>query len=297
MVMKKITGLFVTAIIPALHGCNLKCPFCAIAQRGEATTSYLEPQDYLMFLEGVAKYLPVTRFSLQGFEPLLPDSWELTKALFRVADRYDLETGLVTNGTYLAEHAEELSGLADLVAVSLDSADPRVHEKLRGVPGAFQGTVEGVREAVKHFGDAISVNSVLFPSKEHYLEGMPNLLQSLGVQDWVISPLINFRSTGYQAAEEDIRRILRYYTNKAAAFDVETYLGDELRRYDVESLYQLLSAAALEREEYVIRLSPDGTCSRGKEILGQSQVAPIWDKKESPVIFVKRILADVGRSF
>lgn len=292
----KIEGLFLTMVLPAPNGCNLKCPFCAISARGEAQESALRDEDYIRFLEAVTSNTPVTRLSLQGYEPLLPEVWELTKALFRTADRFDLETGLVTNGTYLAEHAYELSGLADLVAISIDSAEHGIHNRRRGVPGALEQTLEGLRQAARHFGDAISVNSVLFPKRSHDLFGMPKLLQEYGVRDWVISPLIDFRGGCYQLESDELHMALLDLTARAKEYGVDTYLGDELRRFKSDQLYQQLSVAALESTEFVVRLSPDGTCSRGKEILAHSATAPKWDPNEDPYEFLTRILAEYGHA-
>ena len=291
-----IDGLFLTLVLPAPNGCNLKCPFCAIEERGEAHGSSLVDVHYMHFVEDVATHMPVTRLSLQGYEPLLPEVWDLSRCLLQLADRYDLETGLVTNGTYLAEYAKELSGLADLIAISIDSDRPEVHDRLRGVPGAFQKTLQGLYEAVKHFNDAISVNSVLFPKREHYLDGMPELLSRAGVTSWVISPLIDFRNGRYRIELDDLQRILLEFTLRAKKLGVDTYLGDELRRFDAQNLYQVLSVAALERSEFVVRLSPDGTCSRGREILAPSAQAPVWDTRELPHIFLERILAELGHT-
>jgi len=296
--MQQAAKLYLTMVLPAPHGCNLRCPFCAIAQRGEARTGELRDADYVRFLRDVAQHLPIERFSLQGYEPLLPETWGLTKLLLQEADQFDLETGLVTNGVTLKDRAEELSGLADGITVSLDSDASRRHDKLRGMVGAWEATVRGIRAAVEHFKDEdgvhVEVNSVLFPKKARYLEGMPRLLRKLGVTQWVISPLINFTDDRYTADVVALRQELLDLSRLAKREGIEVNLGDELRRHDTANLYELLSVAALVGEESVVRLSPDATLSRGREILRTSSAAPVWDRREEPHVFLKRVLAEVG---
>ena len=293
-----MSSLILTMVLPAPNGCNLKCPFCAIAQRGEAREQELTDGDYLRFLRGVATSFPVSSFTLQGYEPLLPESWDLTRALLQAADTFDLGTGLVTNGVTLAEHASELAGLADTVTVSLDSHDGIRHDRLRGVIGAWKSTVDGIHGAVEHFGsEGVTVNSVLFPKKLAYLAGMPALLRRLGVTNWVVSPLIDFRKDAYASDLSQLHQDLLLLSDLAKAEGVELFLADEFRRYESTDLYQSLSVAAVESDDFVVRLSPDGTLSRGREILRESSHAPKWDRVEEPARFLARVLVEVGRTF
>ena len=293
-----MSSLTLTMVLPAPNGCNLKCPFCAIAQRGEAREQELTAGDYLRFLRGVATNYPVSDFTLQGYEPLLPESWDLTRALLQAADAFDLGTGLVTNGVTLADYSRELAGLADTVTVSLDSHDGVRHDRLRGVIGAWKKTVEGIHGAVEYFGtEGVTVNSVLFPKKLAYLTGVPTLLRRLGVTNWVVSPLIDFRKDGYTSELSQLHQDLLVLSDLAKAEGVELFLADELRRYESTDLYQSISVAAVESDNYVIRLSPNGTLSRGREILRESSHAPRWDRVEEPARFLTRVLAEVGRRF
>jgi pyruvate-formate lyase-activating enzyme len=50
-----MSSLILTMVLPAPNGCNLRCPFCAIAQRGEAREQELASADYLHFLSGIAQ--------------------------------------------------------------------------------------------------------------------------------------------------------------------------------------------------------------------------------------------------
>lgn len=292
-----MTNVFVTMVLPAPLGCNLKCPFCAIAQRGEAAVGELQHDEYLEFLTGAASYLPVRRFSIQGYEPLLPEIFPLTRKLLQEADRFDLETRLVTNGTFLEQCAEELSGLVDMVTISLDSNEARVHEKLRGVPGCFPPIVTGIRAALSHFGpEGVIVGSIVFPKRIKYLLGMPAFLKELGVTEWTLAPLKDLSSfeDTYMEDNASLKETLVTLSEEANRFGITVSLADELRRLDVGTFYQGLSVATLEADDYVVRLSPDRTCSRGRECLRPSSRSPRWDGKEAPHSFLRRILAEVN---
>lgn len=290
--MYKPTIVF-TMVLPAPNGCNLKCPFCAIAQRGEATNAVMTDADYHTFLDDVCKHFEVDRLSIQGYEPLLPEVWALTKSLLEHADTFDLETRLVTNGTTLTKYAEELSGLVDLVAISLDSSDPAIHDQLRGVPGCFEEAIAGIKSAVHHFGrDGVVVNSVLFPGKERYLEGMPKLLQGLGVGEWTVGPYKDMRIGGHTGGKNQMKAALLRMSLLGAKYGLKASLADEFRKLDTGDFYKGLLVAALPPNVSVIRLSPDATCSQDFEILSPSGLAPTWDRKEAPHIFLQRRLSE-----
>ena len=124
----------VTFVVPASGGCNLNCSFCAIRARGEARPEeiVMQQKDYLAFLRAAAAAYDVGVVSVQGYEPLLPESWSYTESILRAARDLGLRTAIVTNGTYLGRYAQKLAdlGLGSL-NVSIDSADPEKHDSSR----------------------------------------------------------------------------------------------------------------------------------------------------------------------
>ncbi len=184
-------GLALTFVVPA-SSCNLRCSFCAITQRQEAVESRLTIADYVYFLRDIAHREPLSISSVQGYEPLLEEAWPYTSAILKTAREIGIVSSVVTNGTLLTERANALADLDPTgVAVSIDSAVAAQHDRARGVAGAFARTIEGVRTLAKidGFDHRITVNSVLFPHRRDRLEGMPRLLERLGISHWSISPL------------------------------------------------------------------------------------------------------------
>ncbi|MES2225581.1 MAG: radical SAM protein [Patescibacteria group bacterium] len=297
--MSKPKKIYATFVLPAPNGCNLDCAFCVIAHRREAIDSRLIHEDYLRFLTDILVHMPIARFSIQGYEPLLPETWPLTKALLEIAGAFFCETSFVTNGTYLAEHARELGafpGLVDAVTISIDSADPAIHDKLRRKSGALERALEGIMALRREFSGDIAVNSVLFPGKMEYLKDMPQLLANLGVREWIISPHIRVGSDVKVPHGEDLKYDLLELSAMAHAFGVKVLLSDELRLTEGSDLYTDLYVRSLKSEDEIFRLSPDSTCSRGLEILGTVDSVPEWDGAERPSLFLRRIFAECGVS-
>jgi radical SAM protein with 4Fe4S-binding SPASM domain len=123
--------------------CNLRCAHCytdsnACRYEGELTTEQIKAT-----LEDLAQFrVPAVLFS--GGEPLMRhDFFELAG----YARQLQLHVVASTNGTLItpavAECFKEL-GFA-YVGISLDSAVPSIHDKFRGISGAFERTMKGFR--------------------------------------------------------------------------------------------------------------------------------------------------------
>ena len=126
--------------------CNLKCVHCYTDSEATAYSGELTSDECKAVLDDLAAFaIPAVLFS--GGEPLVrPDFFELAE----YARSLDLHVVISTNGTLIdrpaAERFKEL-GFA-YVGISLDSANPAIHDKFRGVDGAFERAMQGVRHCV-----------------------------------------------------------------------------------------------------------------------------------------------------
>ena len=280
-----------TFVVPAPSGCNLACPFCYIKQRREeATSTGLAPADYVRFVTETASRQPVGAICLQGYEPLLPDSFAYTREILAAGQRLGIATSLVTNGTHLRQHVPALARLKPArIAVSLDSADAAVHDRQRGKAGAFADTLRGLRFAlaVPVLNKALVVTSVLMPNKRARLMGMPRLLNELGIDRWVINALVKVgkgSALGGPAGERDaILDDLLVLKAEADRHGVAMVVDDEFGRLsDDDRARELIEIEALRikrlvRPEGVYRLVPTGHCSKGADILEPIHGAtPVW---------------------
>ena len=292
-----------TFVVPAPGGCDLDCPFCFIRMRREAGPAerHLLVRDYTDFLDQLAARCRIGIVSLQGYEALLPESWPYSEALLARARELGIETALVTNGTHLADRAEDLLRLGVVgITVSVDSADAAVHDRLRGRPGAFDATVRGLEAAcAAGLGDRLLVASVLQRGKPHYLRGMPRLLYSLGLKRWVVSPLYKVHRTrggGIVDRPESILFQLIRLNGMAGEHDVQLVVDDDFGLLAARSGGLAKANALLRRQlsrfDQLVRLSPDGSFSIGREILRRvDDDIAVWNPDIEPAeTFVPRMI-------
>lgn len=279
-----------TFIVPAPQGCNLKCPYCYIGRRNEAARREdLTPADFVAFIEQIAAREDVGAICIQGYEPLLPESFSYTRDILRAGQLLGIPTSLVTNGTYLDLWVNELDGLEpDRIAVSLDSAEAAVHDKLRGKEGAFQRTMNSLRLVYRHpkLRSVTVVASVLMPRKRKFLHGMPKLLSVLGAEQWIVTALsqVGKDKVGGPVGKR-VRTLfdLLVLKDEAERHNIELTVDDEFDRLTTDDFgYQtanddVLSIRRLAQPSGVFRLLPTGQCSMGLDILKEVGLkTPVW---------------------
>ncbi|MBM4018073.1 MAG: 12,18-didecarboxysiroheme deacetylase [Planctomycetes bacterium] len=122
--------------------CNLRCVHCYSRSRDRAYEGELSTAEAEAMLEDLARFgVPVVLFS--GGEPLLrPD----VLPLVRRARALGMRAVISTNGTLIAPEAADRLRAAELsyVGISLDGLG-EANDRFRGVPGAFQRALEGIR--------------------------------------------------------------------------------------------------------------------------------------------------------
>jgi len=280
-----------TFVVPAPSGCNLNCSFCVVRARREARPGdvILGEDDYLAFLRALDSRFPLGLVSLQGYEPLLPESWAYSAAILSTGNKLGHKTAIVTNGTHLYEHVWDLVNLnVTAVTVSLDSSVPEQHDQSRRTSGAYAATMKGLRLALASpMAERLLVASVLQPDKRHFLDGMPELLGSLGVEKWIVTPMYKITATGFGGptdAPEQIVSDLIDLQNVAKRHGVQMLVDDELnalttRAGKVVSIHEL-QLRRMKRLDQVVRLSPSGAFSVGQGILSRVGAAtPMWQPK------------------
>jgi MoaA/NifB/PqqE/SkfB family radical SAM enzyme len=194
-----------------IFGCNLRCEMCN-HWRGHRpaplpATRVLETLDELAAL-GCEK----VHFS--GGEPLLrpqvPDFVERAATL-------GMRATMTTNGTLvdkaLAKRLVE-GGLRG-VNLSIDAPTRRVHEGIRGVPGAFRKTSKAVRRFRRfaHKGKiTIRVNTVVSRLNFRALAGLPDYVAELGADQLNLIPVDDHCGEHLSLT----RRQIRYFNEQVA---------------------------------------------------------------------------------
>ena len=159
--------------------CNLSCRHCRRQDTApESALQDLTTKESLNLIEDV-KQAGRPLLILSGGEPLL------RKDLFTLVDyarERDIPLALATNGTCIDKSIAVRirdSGIRR-VSVSLDGADARIHDQFRGIPGAFERAIQGIRLLIQQ-GISTQINFTLARHNAGQMEQMFTLASALHV--------------------------------------------------------------------------------------------------------------------
>ncbi|MBI9073799.1 MAG: heme b synthase [Desulfatibacillum sp.] len=159
------------------RNCNLSCVHCRAAAEKGPYPGELDTQACFTLLDGIAEVgQPIV--ILTGGEPLLrPDIFEVAK--------YGTDKGLkmvmAPNGTLVNdENAQKMadSGIGR-ISISLDGASADIHDKFRGVEGAFAASLKGI-ECAKRAGIDFQINTTITQQNLDQIEAIQQLAVDLG---------------------------------------------------------------------------------------------------------------------
>lgn len=127
------------------NACNLRCKHCYQDSGIKADDELTLPEKIDIIDQFGQAYVAMVAFA--GGEPTL--SGDLDPVLKR-CQHYGIHTTIASNGWKLT--AQRCRQLADVglryAEVSLDSINPAEHDQFRGVPGAWQKSVHGIKNVV-----------------------------------------------------------------------------------------------------------------------------------------------------
>ncbi|MEM3442873.1 MAG: radical SAM protein, partial [Candidatus Bathyarchaeia archaeon] len=163
------------------YQCNLRCKHC-YEDAGGGKRTELSTEEAKQVLDKLSKIagigLPALSFS--GGEPLI------RRDFFEVATYAKKRIGYVSiasNGTLITkDDAKKLKDVGiDYVEISVDGASPTLHDEFRGIPGAFERAMEGVRNCVEE-GIDTCIATTLHRDNLSELNKLIDLSKSLGVR-------------------------------------------------------------------------------------------------------------------
>src|SRR5579863_8044057 len=158
-------------------GCNLRCIHCRASATELSSPSDLSTATALGIIDQIAASgNPI--LVLSGGEPLYRSD------IFQLA-RYGTDRGLrvalATNGTLVTREVARMivdSGVRR-VSISLDGADALTHDTFRGIPGAFDAAVQGLRN-LKALGMSVQINMTIARHNARQLPQVLELAKRLG---------------------------------------------------------------------------------------------------------------------
>ena len=158
-------------------GCNLRCVHCRATATELSSPSDLSTQKALGIIDQIAAAAnPI--LVLSGGEPLFrSDIFQLA----RYATDKGLRVALATNGTLVTREVARMISDAGVkrVSISLDGADAETHDSFRGIPGAFDAAVYGLRN-LKALGMSVQINMTIARHNAYQLPEVLELAKSLG---------------------------------------------------------------------------------------------------------------------
>ncbi|MGB9740990.1 MAG: radical SAM protein [Candidatus Bathyarchaeia archaeon] len=163
------------------YKCNLRCKHC-YENAGAGNLPELSTDEAKQAIDALSKIagigLPALSFS--GGEPLArKDFFELAA----YAKKHIPYISIASNGTLLTkDNAKKVKDAkVDYVEISIDGATPQVHDDFRGIPGAFERAIEGVKNAVEE-GIDTCIATVLHRDNLVELDKLINLAKELDVR-------------------------------------------------------------------------------------------------------------------
>jgi len=181
------------------HKCNYVCQMCVSSQRERTGAERKQDMDLPAikeFILAVRRHQPV--FHIGGGEPFM------RKDLLEIASfikQNGLKCVMTTNGFLMEEQVlKSLKGLVDVLIISLYG--PReIHDKIVGVEGAFDKTVDHLKFLIKNKlkNEKIMVSCIALPESLGSFPSFLAYLQSLGVNAVKIEHLNFLTSKEYAA--------------------------------------------------------------------------------------------------
>jgi radical SAM protein with 4Fe4S-binding SPASM domain len=164
------------------YRCNLKCPKCYVGDRRIGRE--LGTAEWIKVYETLWK-VGVPQVVFTGGEPTLRDD-----LVTLVAEADEFVTGLVTNGTRLAELADALHGASlDYAQVTIESFDPRIHDRVTCVEGSHAKTAAGIEKALG-IGMQVVTNTTLTKTNAASFDQTIRWLHGLGITNIACNTLI-----------------------------------------------------------------------------------------------------------
>jgi heme b synthase len=169
------------------RACNLVCRHCRASAQETPEPDELTTEEVKRLVDQIASFSrPI--FVITGGEPLMrPDVFDIAA----YATERGLRVAFSPNGTLITPRVVREMQRAGVrrVSVSLDGSCAERHDGIRGVPGAFEAAVRGMRYCLE--GDLpFQVNTTVMRQNVDDLEAVHRLVVALGAAAWHVFMLV-----------------------------------------------------------------------------------------------------------
>src|SRR5271165_7152507 len=204
-------------------GCNLRCIHCRATATELMSPTDLPTGKALNIISQIADFgNPI--LVLSGGEPLYrQDIFQLAE----YATSRGLRAALATNGTMVTKDVAEKiksSGIKR-VSISLDGADATTHDTFRGIPGAFEAAIYGMKN-LQQLGVSVQINTTIARHNAHQLPDVLQLARNLGADALHTFLLVPVGCGVDIAAEqmvppEEYEQMLNWFYDQSLTGDIE----------------------------------------------------------------------------
>lgn len=230
------------------NACLLACRHCRASAMPHPLPGELSTEEGLRLIEEIATYTPKPLLLLTGGDPLArPDLFLLIER----AHALGVKVGLTPAATPLLTREAILrfkeAGVTRL-ALSLDGATPKTHDRFRGEEGTFQKTLEALDWA-REVGLPTQVNTTVTRDTWPEIQTLPDLLAAKGVVLWSVFFLVPvgrgalLKSLSAREFEEVL--LWLYEVSTRYPFHVKTTEAHHFRRIVLQKRQQGLQDRAL----------------------------------------------------
>jgi radical SAM protein with 4Fe4S-binding SPASM domain len=207
------------------YRCNNKCLHCYAG--GPKETKELTTQEWGSVINRLFN-LGIPQVVFTGGEPTLRDDLSL---LIEQTQKTGLISGLVTNGRKLKDEAYFKSlvdaGL-DHVQITLESHSPRIHDKITGVKGSWNETVQGLKNAIASPIYTISNTTLNQYNVKDILKTI-DFIHGLGLKQFACNSLI------YSGKAPEVAKT--FALNEASLEPILTQIRDHARELGMEFIW------------------------------------------------------------
>ena len=166
---------YALCVLHITSACNLRCKHC-YASAGKKRPDEMTMDEIRSVIDQIHD-MGINYVTVSGGEPLMHEHFY---EILEYISKRNMNTMITTNGTLLDDGAvKRIKALGvDSVQISLDSPVAETHDRFRGLQGAFQRSVEGVR-LCKENGLKVSIMSTLSEINKNSVQELLDFAYSL----------------------------------------------------------------------------------------------------------------------
>ncbi len=247
--------------------CNLACEHCYIDATAVAAEE-LRLEEGIRLIDELAR-LKIPMLILTGGEPLLSRNFY---AYAFHAKEVGLRTVVSTNGTLITPEAARLLKEAGIryVGVSLDSCRPEVHDRFRGVEGAYKRAIDGLKNA-RDAGLKTGLRVTLTKDNWHEIPALLDLTLEMEIPRFCLYHLVPVGRAAdisdRDVSPEERRSVIKFLAEAAVELkDEEIEILSTDSPMDGAYLLEMLKDDPEKRERVRKLLLNAGGCTAGAKV-------------------------------